>query len=127
MASVANSAVEVMVVGLAGSGLILLNNRVEQLAVDVAGAIRFAGELRDGEAYEVLVAVQPAAPDQMCNVTGGSGTIAAAATQVSVSCETVYGIGGTVVGLASSGLVLHNNGGDYLAVDAAATKFQFSK
>lgn len=49
------------------------------------------------------------------------------------SCQTYslplslsHTIGGSISGLATTGLVLQNNGGDNLSVDASATEFQFA-
>jgi hypothetical protein len=52
----------------------------------------------------------------------GNGNV----TNVNVSCVTVsYTIGGAIAGLTGSGLVLQNNGGNDLAIPAAATSFVF--
>ncbi len=80
-----------------------------------------------GAAYAVTVLTQPAGPAQTCVVTSGSGTVASAnVTSVAVSCTSAtYTIGGTVSGLAGTGLVLQDNGGNNLAV-AANGSFTFS-
>ena len=70
--------------------------------------------MADGAPYAVTVLTQPSSPSQTCTVTSGSGTIAAAGvTNVAVNCVTnTYAIGGNVVGLSGSGLVLHNGSDD---------------
>ena len=73
-----------------------------------------------GAGYQVTVKTSPAG--QTCQVTGGSGTIAAAnVTNVAVSCTSggggtsSYTVGGTASGLSGT-LVLRDNGGDDLTV-----------
>ncbi|NIP16743.1 MAG: hypothetical protein GWM87_00200 [Xanthomonadales bacterium] len=104
--------------GLAGSGLVLQNNGGDDLAVTGNGGFTFATALDDGSAYAVTVKTQPSDPNQTCTVSNGSGTLAGAnVTNVMVSCVTeTYTVGGTVSGLAGTGLVLQNNGGDDLAI-----------
>ena len=106
--------------GLAGSGLVLQNNAGDDLTIAADGAFTFATSLPDGSAYNVTVSNQPTGPSQTCTVTNGSGTISAAdVTNVQVDCVTsTFTIGGTVSGLAGTGLVLQNNGGDDLGVSA---------
>jgi large repetitive protein len=104
--------------GLGGSGLVLQDNLGDNLSVSASGMFTFATAVADGAAYGVTVLTQPSSPSQTCTVTSGSGTIAAAAvSSVSVSCVTnSYFVGGNVVGLTGSGLVLQNEGGDDLAI-----------
>ena len=107
--------------GLTGSGLVLQNNGDGDLAVSASGAFTFAMELASGSAYAVTVMTQPTGPAQDCVVTNGSGTVAAAnVTNVEVACTTLttYTVGGTITGLAGSGLVLQNNSGDDLSIGA---------
>jgi hypothetical protein len=106
--------------GLVGSGLILQDNLGDNLSVGADGSFTFATHVADGAAYGVTVLAQPSSPSQTCSVTGGSGTIAAAAvTGVAITCTTnMYTVGGTVVGLSGSGLKLQNEGGDDLTVTA---------
>jgi len=106
--------------GLAGSGLVLQNNGGDDLAIAADGGFTFATALADQSSYEVTVATQPDDPVQTCTVANGSGTLAGAdVTDVQVTCATdTFTVGGTVSGLAGSGLVLQNNGGDDLAIAA---------
>lgn len=113
--------------GLAGSGLVLEDNGADDLAVSVAGSFVFPTGVVSGAPYTVTVRTQPSNPAQTCTAGAGStGTIGSAdATGVAVVCSTnSYAVGGTVQGLAGSGLVLQDNGGDDLAV-AADGSFRF--
>jgi hypothetical protein len=104
--------------GLAGTGLVLENNAADDLAVAHSGAFTFATLIASGQAYAVTVKTQPNTPNQTCTPTSASGTITSAAvTNVAVACTTnSYTVGGTVAGLAGSGLVLQDNAGDDLAI-----------
>jgi large repetitive protein len=108
------------VTGLAGPGLVLRNNGGDDLALVGDGTFAFATPVASGEAYEVTVAQQPNAPAQKCTVASGSGTVSdGPVTSVEVTCATdSFTVGGTVTGLAGTGLKLKNNGGDELAVSA---------
>ncbi len=115
--------------GLAGTGLALQDNGGNNLAVAANGPFTFSTPIATGAAYAVTVLTQPAGPAQTCAVSSGSGTVASAnVTSVAVSCTTpptMYTIGGTVSGLAGTGLVLQDNGGNNLAVSANGS-FTFS-
>jgi len=113
--------------GLAGSGLVLQLNGGGNLSVAADGAFTFSTQLAKARAYTVSVLTQPTSPNQICTVTGGSGTIGTAnVTTVSVVCVAVFTIGGTVSGLTGSGLALQLNGGGNLSVGANATGFAFT-
>jgi hypothetical protein len=74
--------------GLAGTGLTLSSGGVT-LAVSSNGAFEFSAGLASGTAYAVTVATQPINPGQVCTMTNGSGTIAAAnIANLSVLCVT---------------------------------------
>jgi 6-phosphogluconolactonase (cycloisomerase 2 family) len=111
--------------GLAGTGLVLQDNGGDDLAIPSSGAFTFATRLASGAAYGVTVRTPPSNPSQTCTVTGGAGTVASAnITGVTVTCTTnTYAVGGTVSGLAGTGLVLQVNGGDDLAVTSGAFTF----
>jgi hypothetical protein len=113
--------------GLAGTGLVLQNNGGDALPVSANGAFAFPTPLASGAPYNVTVATQPSGPSQSCSVTNGSGTIGAAdVTNVTVKCATgSFAVGGAISGLAGSGLVLQNNGGNDLAVNGNGP-FQFA-
>jgi len=71
--------------GLTGTGLALQNNGADTLAVAADGLFAFVTELESGVAYAVTVSTQPTG--QTCEVTNGSGTIAAAdVADVGVAC-----------------------------------------
>jgi hypothetical protein len=112
--------VSVTTSGLAGAGLVLRDNGGDDLAVSANGTAIFATKVASGGAYAVTVKTQPTGPSQTCTVASGTGTIANAnVTNVTVACAAnPYKVGGTVSGLAGSGLVLRNNGGDDLTVSA---------
>jgi hypothetical protein len=114
------------VTGLSGTGLVL-NDGTEDLSVAASGTFTFPTKLAVGTAYAVTVKTQPSSPPQDCTVSSGSGTIGTAnVTDVSVTCATRrYAVGGTVAGLAGTGLKLRNNGGDEIDVAAGATTFAF--
>ncbi|MBS3746425.1 MAG: hypothetical protein KGY49_05185 [Wenzhouxiangellaceae bacterium] len=96
----------------------LRNNAGDDLSVSGDGAFTFPTGLADGSNYVVTVATQPSELSQTCTVTSGTGTLAGAnVTDVQVTCVTDdFTVGGTVSGLAGTGLVLRNNAGDDLSV-----------
>lgn len=106
--------------GLSGS-VTLANNGVDTRTLTADGPFTFTTAIAGGGAYAVTVTTQPAA--QTCTVTSGAGNVGAAnVTNVAVSCVTnTFTVGGTVSGLAGSGLVLQNNGGDNLAKNVDGT------
>jgi uncharacterized repeat protein (TIGR03803 family) len=117
--------------GLSGAGLVLQNNGGNNLAVSGNGSFTFSTAIAAGSAYSVTVLTQPSNPVQACAVANGSGTANANVTNVQVSCATTatYTIGGMVSNLTGTGLVLQNNGGNNLAISAAAyspVSFTFS-
>ncbi|MEM7053398.1 MAG: choice-of-anchor D domain-containing protein [Pseudomonadota bacterium] len=105
------------VTGLTGAGLMLLNNGTNALMPNPDGSFTFPPQ-DDGTDYEVTVQTQPTGPSQTCSVTNGSGTLSGGdVTNVQVTCVTdQFTVGGSVTGLAGTGLVLQNNGGDDLAI-----------
>src|SRR5262249_27185988 len=105
--------------GLKGKGLILKDNGADDLLITTDGAFTFPAKLATGSAYAVTVSSQPPNPTQTCTVTKGSGTVeTAAVTDVAVNCSTTtYAVGGNVIGLSGTGLVLTNNAGDDLTVN----------
>ncbi|MET0536173.1 MAG: beta-propeller fold lactonase family protein [Steroidobacter sp.] len=74
--------------GLAGSGLVLINNGSDNLQVSANGSVVFPTALPDGAAYEVRVRTQPSNPNQQCNVSGASGKVQNAPVSLAVSCIT---------------------------------------
>jgi hypothetical protein len=110
------------VAGLSTAGLVLANGSdVANVAAGVTG-FTFATPLTTGSNYAVTVQTQPA--NATCVVSAGSGTVGTAAvTSVAVSCSPLaFTVGGSVTGLAATGLVLAN-GTDTVAVASGATGF----
>ena len=107
--------------GLAGTGLVLQDSSSDNLAVKANGAFTFAKALSSGGAYAVTVEAQPSNPTQICTVTNGAGRATANVTSVQISCKSDFKIGGTVTGLAGTGLALQDNGGDTLAISVGGT------
>ena len=116
------------VVGLSGTGLVLQDNGGNNLPV-TAGSTSFAfrTSIASGSNYSVTVASQPSSPSQICGLTSGSGTVTSAnITSVQVTCINTYTIGGTVSGLLGAGLILQDNGGNNLQLNAGASSFAFT-
>jgi len=113
--------------GLTGSGLVLQDNGGDSLKISGNGNFTFATSVLGGNPFNVTVSTQPTNPAQTCAVAHGSGTVSGNdITNVAVTCTTEsFTVGGTVSGLAGSGLVLADNG----ANDTPVTKngpFTFS-
>ncbi len=104
--------------GLTGAGLVLQNKGGDDLPISGNGSFSFATALAEGAAYAVTVRTQPT--DQTCTVANGSGSnISGPVTTVQVACAAnTYAIGGSLSSLTGTGLVLQNNGGDDLPVNA---------
>jgi hypothetical protein len=111
------------VLGLTGAGLVLQNNAGDDLAVPGPSPVSpaFGTKIPSGGAYAVTVKTQPTG--QFCSVTGGTGNVVAGDVAVVVNCANAYTIGGTVTGLAGTGLVLQNNAGADLAVNGSTFTF----
>ena len=109
--------------GIAGPGLVLALGSGQTASVDANGTFAFPTALASGTAYAVSIAAQPLVPHQSCSLTGATGTVEATnVTSVAVTCTTDrYDVGGTVSGLAGTGLVLQDNAGDDLVVGASGT------
>jgi 6-phosphogluconolactonase len=109
--------------GLSGSGLVLLDNGGDDLTIKSNGSFMFATKIGSGAVYRVTVKAQPTSPSQNCEVGNGSGTVGSGAVStVTISCKTLgYTVGGSVSGLKGSGLVLGNNGADFLPITSGDT------
>jgi large repetitive protein len=116
------------VTGLLGSGLVLQNNGRNNLSVAGDGSFTFTEELASDSDYNVQVAQHPSNPTQTCSIVGdtGQGRVTTAdVTSVQISCSTAnFRVGGTITNLVGTGLVLQNNGGDDLRIDAGSS-FEF--
>ncbi len=115
------------VAGLAGTGLVVQNNLGDDATVNANGTYSFAGTLETSENYSVTVKTQPTNVSQTCTVANATGTVAGAnVTNADITCATnSFAVGGTVSGLAGTGLVVQNNAGNNLTI-AANGSFQFS-
>ena len=110
------------VIGLKGTGLVIEDNAnaSDDLTFSADGTFTFKTAVTG--AYVVLVKTQPTStPAQTCSVQNGKGTATANVTNIQVTCGTVYFVGGTVNGLAGTGMVLQNNGTDNLSVTGTGT------
>jgi len=114
------------VAGLAGSGLVLQNNGGDDLAVSANGTFNFKTSVDSGSPYNITALAQPTGPTQLCSIANAAGTATSNVTSVAVTCSTgSFSVGGTVSGLAGSGLVLRNNGADDLSI-ASNGSFTFA-
>lgn len=107
------------VTGLLGNGLSMVLNGSTVLPIASNGSYQFPGHFPPGTPYTITVAGQPTTPSQTCVVAAnGTGVVGDGdVNNVLVVCVTDrFGVGGTVSGLAGTGLVLRNNGGDDLAI-----------
>src|ERR1700722_13858589 len=113
--------------GLAGTGLVLQDNGADNLPISQDGSFLFPTALVSGASYAVTVLTQPSNPAQTCAVTfGGTGTATSNVVIVRVTCNTnTFTLGGNVSGLSGTGLVLQDNGGNNLAINANGS-FTFS-
>ncbi len=112
--------------GLLGTGLQIQNNAGAPLAIDAAGNFTFAERVAAGSTYSVTVAAQPTSPLQSCAVENATGKVTDAdVTNVLITCTTnLFTVGGTINGLAGSGLRLQATGaGQYRATAAGAFQF----
>lgn len=117
-----------LVSGLLGTGLVLQNNFADDLSINANGNFIFPQAIANAGSYNVSVLSHPISPTQVCSPANQVGTVNGANVEnVSIICSTnSYTISGTITGLAGSGLVLRNNGGDDLSVSNGATSFLFS-
>jgi 6-phosphogluconolactonase (cycloisomerase 2 family) len=75
--------------GLAGTGLVLINNGGETYQVTADGAFAFPTSVVTGTAYDIRVLTQPSGPVQRCFASANRGTVAnAAVTAPSIACVT---------------------------------------
>ena len=110
-----------------GVGLVLVNNKGDNLTISANGDFTFNTEIDSGDQYGVQIASQPTNPNQFCSVTNASGTVNNVdVNDIVVNCITnTYTIGGTVTGYAGDGLLLVNNKGNALTISANGS-FTFS-
>jgi hypothetical protein len=107
--------------GLTASGLMLANGSDTLTITSNATTFAMAKRILAGTAYAVTVQTQPAG--QTCSVTNGSGTASANVSNIAATCTNqTFTVGGSVVGLTTSGLVLAS-GSDIATVDSGAASF----
>ena len=107
----------------AGGSITLQDNGGNNLTQTSNGTFTFSAPLAYGASYNVSVLTQPTG--QACTVSGGTGTVTGNVTSIVVNCASgLYTIGGTVSGLSGT-LVLQDNGGNNLTLNANGT-FAFS-
>jgi hypothetical protein len=94
---------------VANTSVILQNNGGDSLTITANGAFTFKTAVTGADVYAVTVLTQPVNPNQICTVTGGSGTASANVTTVAVNCVLSFTIGGTVTGVVGTGLILENS------------------
>jgi hypothetical protein len=105
------------VTGLQGTGLVLQDNLADNLPVKASGPFNFATTIANGAAYSVTVLTQPTNPTQTCTVANGSGVASGNVGNIVVTCSSgTLSLGGSVSGLAGSGLVLANTNGDAISI-----------
>lgn len=97
-----------------GNDFTLLNNGGDALTITSDGSFTFDTALPEGDSYAVSVDASSLDPSDSCSVTNGNGTIGTAdVTNVAVTCERVFQLGGIISGVTSGGsITLQNNGGD---------------
>jgi hypothetical protein len=103
--------------------VVLQNNGGDDLTWNADGEFTFNTAIADGSSYSVTVLSQPVG--QTCVASGNTGSVSGAdVINVAITCTTnTYTIGGSVTGLTGS-VVLQNNGGDDLTLNAD-THFTF--
>ena len=73
-----------MVLGMAGTGLVLQDNGGDNLAITANGPFTFSSEVKKNTSYNVTVLTQPSG--QNCTVSNGAGTATANVANVAVAC-----------------------------------------
>lgn len=107
--------------GLSGGGLVLQDNGGSNLPITSDGAFTFTNTVGSGSTYAVTILTQPSNPNQSCSVSNGKGTVGSSnVLSVVVNCvNQAFSVGGSVSGLAGTGLVLEDNGADDLTVSTS--------
>lgn len=112
--------------GLKGSGLVLQVNGQNNQAIS-GEAFTFSQPIPVKAPYKITVLTQPNNPPQTCSVGQATGEMGNQnVSNVQVTCaDQAFTVSGTITGLAGSGLVLQNNGGNDLLVSSTQTEFTF--
>lgn len=103
--------------------VVLQNNSADDLTVaSGSSSFTFGTKLASGAAYSVTVKTAPSG--QSCSVSNNSGSVANAnITDIAVTCETVYTIGGSVSGNTGSFTVKNTINGETLNVGSSDTSY----
>jgi hypothetical protein len=105
--------------GLRRAGLKLVNG-TDEVAPTADGPFTLPTSLLAGTSYNVMIAAAPIL--QFCSLSNGAGVMPESnVSNITVSCSSFIGVGGTVSGLEGPGLELQTNG-EKLAI-AANGKF----
>ncbi len=117
--------------GLIGKGLEIQNGS-EVLTISQDGSYTFASKFLARSNYDVKVKTQPSEPAQICEVSGGSGSIVRGNIEsIQVTCgedpNRKIALSGTVTGLSGSGLQLQLIAGTFSeTISVSGTSFAFS-
>lgn len=106
------------VTGLAGSGLVL-EDRAQFIELPIAanGTFVFNRAYFPGAGYDVRVFTAPSGPAQVCTVSRGSGTVAAAnVTDIAVDCVTPPPPSGLDASFGNGGIATAGPGGEIKAI-----------
>jgi len=106
--------------GLKGAGLVLQTDAGQAVSIAADGPFVLPEHLAKGTAYAVTVKTQPSQPTQTCSVANAGGTMREAdVTDLTVTCATsAFAISGSLSGLAGGSVVIQNNAGDDLTLQA---------
>jgi hypothetical protein len=101
--------------GLTGT-LVLQNNAGDDETINANGAYTFNTSINFGSGYNVTIFTQPSG--QTCIVGNGSGTVSGNVTNVNVSCDETFSLGGTFTGIPNGSTVtlIDNETGQTLIV-----------
>jgi hypothetical protein len=104
------------ITGLSGS-IVIQNNGADNSNLNTNGQFTFPTRVSQGGTYTVTILTQPAT--QTCTITNASGAVGMNdITDVQITCATnSFTVGGTITGLAGN-VVLQNNAGDNLNLNA---------
>lgn len=107
--------------GLLGSGLALILNQDEILPIENDGPFQFDTMLDDAASWALGIQQQPSAPAQTCLIESASGRVDGIdVSHPIVFCQTNhYSVGGEVIGLEGTGLVLELNNTQSLGIPAS--------
>ena len=101
--------------GLAAGAELTVDIVGGSFTISTNGAVTFVDEFVSGESYNVTITAQP--DGQICSVANGSGMIADAdVTNIAITCESLYTVGGSVSGLASGKSMTIANAGENLTI-----------